>query len=257
MSDIDDTAEAADRYRAPALDKGLDILELLAIQPTGLTRSEIVRELGRSQSEIYRMLERLVARRYVTRLNGDRYALTMKLFLLAHRHPPHRRMVDRAQPAMDLFAGETRQSCHLVMPERGHGVVVAQASPHYHWEFRVRVGAELDLFDTASGLTLLAFQRPETRAETMAAWSVGDAAARLARVEPQLAAIREKGYFEGPSQQLLGVTDLSVPIMDPGHDAAAVITCPHMEHPDDTEQDRRSNVLEKLRALARTLSLAE
>ena len=33
----------ADRYRAPALDKGLDILELLAEQKDGLTRAEIGR----------------------------------------------------------------------------------------------------------------------------------------------------------------------------------------------------------------------
>ena len=51
-----------DRYRAPALDKGLDILELLASQAHGLTRAEIVKEMDRSASEIYRMLERLVAR---------------------------------------------------------------------------------------------------------------------------------------------------------------------------------------------------
>ena len=64
---------AEDRYRAPALDKGLDILELLARQPQGLTRAEIVKELDRNASEIYRMLERLVARQYVMRsLSGDR-----------------------------------------------------------------------------------------------------------------------------------------------------------------------------------------
>src|SRR5438477_4756401 len=76
-----DAKAAADQYRAPALDKGLDILELLSGAPAGLTRAEIVRELGRSQSEIYRMLERLVARHYVRRsLEGDRYSLSYKLF---------------------------------------------------------------------------------------------------------------------------------------------------------------------------------
>ncbi|WP_262054467.1 helix-turn-helix domain-containing protein, partial [Burkholderia thailandensis] len=54
--------EEVERYRAPALDKGLDILELLAEQKEGLTRTEITKELGRNASEIYRMLERLVAR---------------------------------------------------------------------------------------------------------------------------------------------------------------------------------------------------
>jgi hypothetical protein len=31
-------AQPADRYRAPALDKGLDILELLSTQAGGMTR---------------------------------------------------------------------------------------------------------------------------------------------------------------------------------------------------------------------------
>jgi hypothetical protein len=93
------------RYRAPALDKGLDILELLAGQPSGMTRAEIVKAMGRGPSEIYRMIERLVARRYLSRSpEGDRYLLTMKLFLLGSAHPPVRRLVAQAQPAMDAFA---------------------------------------------------------------------------------------------------------------------------------------------------------
>jgi len=79
--------ESTDRYRAPALDKGLDILELLAEQPQGLTRGEIVKAMGRGPSEIYRMLERLVARQFVTRsFEGDRYALSFKLFVLSQRY---------------------------------------------------------------------------------------------------------------------------------------------------------------------------
>src|SRR5258708_38322767 len=94
----------ADRYRAPALDKGLDILELLSQEPSGLTRSEIVRAMGRSPGEIYRMLARLVARDYVTRLVGDRYDPSMKLFALATRFPPISRLIAAADPRMAHFA---------------------------------------------------------------------------------------------------------------------------------------------------------
>lgn len=255
MQGTTESDEAADRYRAPALDKGLDILEILAEQPVGLTRAEIVKAMGRSPSEIYRMLERLVARHYVTRQNGDRYALSMKLFLLAHRHPPQRRLVAQAQPLMDLFATDTRQSCHLVLPDNGRAIVLAQASPGYHWEFRVRIGAELDLFDTASGLTLLAFQDPATRAETLAAWGVVQAEERLAAVTDHLARVRAAGHREGPSRQLVGVVDLSIPILGPSGDAAAVLTCPHIEHPGDTDADGRAVTLERLRTLASALSM--
>jgi DNA-binding CsgD family transcriptional regulator len=57
-------------YAAPALEKGLDILELLAKQAEGLTRREIAERLGRSVSEIFRMIEALTRRSYlVARFN--------------------------------------------------------------------------------------------------------------------------------------------------------------------------------------------
>lgn len=239
------------RYRAPALDKGLDILEVLAATADGLTRAELVRAMARSPSEIYRMLERLVARGYVLRTEGgDRYALSIKLFLLAHRHPPLRRLVSAAQPLMDTFARETGQSCHLVVPERRKAVVVANASPVATWEFRVRIGAELDLFGTGSGLTLLAFQN----GDALGPWGLSHAEVeRVRTIGPHLAAIRHAGYREGPSAQLSGVTDLSVPLLGPGGDAIAVLTCAFIHHPGEVRHDL-TLVKARLREITDSLS---
>lgn len=247
--------DETDRYRAPALDKGLDILEVLADQARGLTRAEIVKELGLSPSQIYRMLERLVARGYVTRIEGgDRYALTMKLYLLATRHPPLRRLVAQAQPLMDEFARSLHQSCHLVVPEQGTGIVVAQASPTGHWEFRARIGGQVDLFTTGSGLTLLAFQDPARIAETLGLWGVADGAARLARVASHLQRVREQGWRTEPSAHLVGVTDLSAPVPGPGGEAVGVLTCAFIEHPDDAGGPGCDAALAALVALAGQLS---
>ena len=87
--------EVEERYRAPALDKGLDILELLAETDEGLSQAEIAKALNRSPNEIYRMLDRLVRRGYIARTTTDRYELTLKLFALAHRHAPMRRLVSQ------------------------------------------------------------------------------------------------------------------------------------------------------------------
>lgn len=248
-----------ERYRAPALDKGLDILELLATQPYGMTRGEIVKAMGRGPSEIYRMLERLVARDYVSRsAEGDRYALTMKLFVLGSRHPPVRRLVARAQPLMDAFSRATRQSCHLVAPDRGTGVVVAQASAPANWEFRLRPGASLDLISTASGLTLLAFQTPEGRAEILAPRGGHGDDAALQAIDASLQKIRRSGYRVGASLQVVGVEDISVPIMAMSRGAVAVITCPYLQR---LEGDGGSGTdieatLSLLRDLATKLSIA-
>src|SRR5579864_3990527 len=55
------------RYTAPALDKGLDILELFASEPEGMAPSEVARRLGRTVGEIFRMLVCLQARGYISR----------------------------------------------------------------------------------------------------------------------------------------------------------------------------------------------
>ncbi|MCX8508209.1 MAG: IclR family transcriptional regulator [Rhodobacteraceae bacterium] len=250
-------ADPADRYRAPALDKGLDILELLSEQSDGLTRAEIVKSMGRSPSEIYRMLERLVARDYVVRsTGGDRYTLSMKMFVLANRHPPVRRIVAQALPLMDVFARDARQSCHLVVPDRGFAVVAAQASPPEVWEFRVRIGAQLGLLETGSGHTLLAFQNPLRRAETLALWGSADQEARLGRIHRELAQVRAQGYRMAESAQLKGVIDISVPIHDPEGDAIAVLTCPYLGRPAPEDSPDVNEVLSRLRVLSAQLSLS-
>jgi len=140
-----------ERYRAPALDKGLDSLELLARQPQGLTRSEIVKEMDRSASEIYRMLERLVARQYVMRnAGGDRYALSLKLFALANMHPPLSRLINQALPVMDEFARKAEQSCHMGVYDRGNVLIAAQINSPRGWSFSVQRGARVGLLDRKS-----------------------------------------------------------------------------------------------------------
>src|SRR4051812_44022445 len=99
-----------DRYKAPALDKGLEIIELLARTDGGLTQTEIAREIGRSASEFFRMLDRLVRRGYVARDRSDRYSLTLKLFGLAQQHAPLRRLASFSTPLMRDFARRSSQA---------------------------------------------------------------------------------------------------------------------------------------------------
>jgi len=221
------------RYRAPALDKGLDILELLSAEPSGLTRAEIVRSMDKSASEIYRMLERLVMRGYVTRSpEGDRYCLSLKLFCLATVYPPLQRLRSIAQPLMDSFAIETLQSVHLAALERDTAIVIAQASGPAHWEFRLRLGSQLDLFNTSSGATLLAFQDDVTLTDMLSHARDSGALSSQKQVsekQTEIAKIKKDGQRTSDSKQLIGVTDISVPVLDPQKNSIAVLTCPYIK----------------------------
>ncbi|MGU7770055.1 IclR family transcriptional regulator [Burkholderia sp. MR1-5-21] len=247
-----------DRYRAPALDKGLDILELLSEQKEGLTRTEITKELGRNASEIYRMLERLVARRYVMRsTGGDRYTLSLKLFALAHRHPPMNRFIGEALPQMQRFADAAEQSCHLTVYDHGNLLVIAQVDGPGPWGVSVRLGSRVGLADTASGRVMLAFQAADQRAHMLSEHRKvkGEAPLNEHELAQACHAIRETRFLRQESRQAFGVTDLSAPILGPSGHAIAVLTCPYMRRIDAHEAPSADVVVERLQRTAAMLSM--
>jgi DNA-binding IclR family transcriptional regulator len=222
------------RYRAPALEKGLDILELLADRPEGLAQSEIARALDRSVGEIFRMLACLVERGYLTiQRPSDRYVLSLKLFELAHRHAPLQHLIASALPLMRRLADRVHQSCHLAVVESGHGIVVAQVNAPGEIGFAVRTGTLIELLSTASGRVLLAFQ-PDLERERILTLEPGSRERRdfAARYEELLATIRTRGHEDMESTRIRGVHDLSFPVLDPRGCAVAALTMPFIERLD-------------------------
>jgi len=255
-----DTLAADERYRAPALDKGLDILELLATQPQGLTRAEIVKEMDRSANEIYRMLERLVARQYVMRnASGDRYALSLKLFALAHMHPPLSRLINQALPVMDEFARKAEQSCHMGVYDRGNVLISAQINSPRGWSFSVQRGARVGLLDTASGHVLLAFCDQGSYQRMRAEHTPVDGEVPISEeaLAAALTEVRARGYLERDSAQSFGVVDISYPILVPDNTAIATLTCPYIRRIDRHIGPELERVRGYLHQAAQALSLTQ
>lgn len=218
-----------DRYRAPALDKGLDMLELLAGVDGGLTQAEIAKRLGRSHNELYRMLDTLVRRGYVARIDGDRFSLTLKLFGLAQLHAPVRRLVSYATPLMRELAEVSRQANQLVVFDRGSAVVIAQQEAPGYWGISIRVGSHVSLFDTGSGHVLLAFRPHEERLMMVSEHLKSTESPELTpEFFARLDQIRDRGYEMMPSVQTAGVFNLSAPVLGPDGKAIAALTVPYI-----------------------------
>ena len=252
MTDSDDL----DRYRAPALDKGLDILELLAGEEEALSQAEIAKALGRSPNEHYRMLERLVRRGYVFRNASDRYELTLKLFGLAHFHRPIRRLASQASPLMSALALRAMQANHLAVYDRAGVTVIAQMDAPGYWGIAIRVGARVGLFNTGSGHVLLAFRSSEERAMMIAEQDTGDEEPPPPKdLEERLAQIRKRGYEVMPSQQTAGVYNLSAPVLGADSTALAALTCPYVTPLNRPKAPDIPKTIAMLMETAATLSL--
>jgi DNA-binding IclR family transcriptional regulator len=252
----DSTTEAESRsYSAPALEKGLDILETLCRSEHPLTQKDIAQRLGRSVNELYRMVACLVDRNYVTLVDETSYGITTKLFELAHINPPTHRLLLEATPIMQRLASELDQSCHLTVYGQGKQVVLCKVDTPSGMGFAVRAGAELDVLISASGRVLLAFQDDETRKLRIEE----SLQRRPAQADPQidtiLDSIRATGYESIPSVQVRGLYAISYPILDTQGRAIAALTVPYAERIDQTQRKSIPEVTERLGVAARALSV--
>jgi DNA-binding IclR family transcriptional regulator len=228
-SKSDDEQKEAASYATPALEKGLDILELLAHERDGLTKSEVARGLGRTVSEIFRMLLCLERRGYISQASGDRYVLSLRLFQLVQEHPPTERLLSEALPRMHLLVERLQQSCHLGVLEAGKVVILAQTNAPGSVGFYVKPGASVDLMEAATGQVILAHLPRESRLRELEEWRNATGGKISSDLGRHLERIRRRGYEKRASYQVRGVTNISYPIQDAEGRAVAAITVPFIQ----------------------------
>jgi DNA-binding IclR family transcriptional regulator len=248
---------AGPRYPVPALDKGLDVLELLAREARGLSLNEIAVALGRTSSELFRMVNGLARRGYIEQRDGERYTLTLKLFELAHRHKPIKSLTAAAAPLMDRLAHRSLQSCHLTVFHDGCVMVVGEVDSPERYAFGMKVGALVGLTDTASGYVLLAFQDEETRRAMLRVHqkAEGELDVDPAQLLKIIRKVERQGYAEVQSRQTRGVTNIAFPILGSPGRARAVLNIPYVERIDRKVTPSVAAIKDLLRETAAELSL--
>ncbi|WP_121115657.1 IclR family transcriptional regulator [Croceibacterium ferulae] len=214
-------------YSAPALEKGFDILELLADEQGGLTISEIAARLGRSISEVFRVIIVMERRLWLRKNPGnDRYSVTYRALDVAFRATPAQTLSQAAAPVMFDLAAATNQSCHLVVRAQDRGIVVHRQESPAAVGFAIRLGTSVDLAVSCSGHVLLAFAPAERRQQILIGLLGSGPALRSAL--KRLDTVRAQGFEMQPSARTNGVTDLSYPVFGFDGQLAAAMTIPFL-----------------------------
>ena len=230
-------------YTAPALEKGLDILELLSINENGLTQAEIASKLNKSVNEIYRMVSTLRSREYVDfDQDADLYRLSYKILNMTARFEPVNTLTTRAIPIMKEMTTKANQSIHLAIYTKGKILIIAQEDSPSSFNYHVSVGATFDLLETSSGRVILTFQKEKERKRRLERRKFYKKIEKTSKIpDSQLRKIESKfskntmqnisknGYELVKSLQIKGVTNISVPIFDYTENAIAALTIPFVD----------------------------
>lgn len=227
MADAGGKGAGGKDYAAPALEKGFDVIELLATVQTGLTISEIAQRLGRSISEIFRIIIVMERRGWLHKdAESDRYRVTYKLLDIAYRATPAHALAVVAVPVMHDLAHSANQSCHLVVRADSQGMVIQRQENSGPVGFGMRLGAVIDLAASCSGHVLLAFvddDRIDAIIEALPPSSI-----TAERLRERLRVVRDQGYELQPSARTAGVTDISYPVFGFDRRIVAALTVPFL-----------------------------
>ena len=217
------------RYRAPALEKGLDILEVLADSRLPLSQVELAQKLGRSQGELFRMLTCLEDRGYVGRESeSGRFKVTLRLYQLGHKQNAASLLRNAARVPMEWLTEQIGQACHLSVQSGSSLLILMERMPSQRVCLAVGEGSTFPLVETTSGRLLLSQLSPEevatfvTDDETCAQKSPLERKRILSAVR----GFRKNGYAVAKSSVTGGVTDIATTVGVRGTDTLAVLVVP-------------------------------
>lgn len=251
--------EEKSKYHVPALEKGLDILEYLSETAAPQSMADLARALGRSSSEIFRMLDCLEQRGYLLKDDTSRYQLSLKLYELAHTHSPIEQLLLIARDPMRELALQLRESVHIGILRNYHLFIAAQEESPEPVRISVEVGGKFPAIKTASGCLLLS-QLPEAQLDAFFETDpsyLGLTVKEQENFKRKLARVKKDGYLIESSLIAEGVQDISVLIGNARLGLNATLAVPRLKlkGTQDISTDILPVLQEKAEIITRKLGL--
>ena len=199
----------------------LDVLELLADRPQGLTFNEIREALGLPKSSAYALLQTMTARRFLWFDPSTRcYAVGLRTWQTGQSYSALSDLQQAALPHLRAAREALDETVQLAVLDGTDNVYVGTVDSEQKLALASRVGARLPAYATGLGKALLSgLDDDEVRRRfTGVAFhrftpaTIGD----VDRLVAELAGVRRRGYASDRGEYTAGVSCVAVPV----HDAA-------------------------------------
>ena len=143
---------------ANAVERTFSILELVAESAQGLSNSDISRRLKLPKSSASYILRVMEKRGYLSRADGGKYRLGLKIMSLSRGRLAHVDVREIAKPILENFLRQSRMSeAHLAVLDNGRAVYVEKVEAENSFiKMDIWVGHRLPVHTTAIGKILVA-----------------------------------------------------------------------------------------------------
>ncbi|MBF0277476.1 MAG: helix-turn-helix domain-containing protein [SAR324 cluster bacterium] len=204
-----------DKYRVLAVEKALEVLEYLSKRNHEISFTALCNELGKTTSEMFRVIETLAQRGYISKIEkSNSIKLTSKIFRLAQYHPPFRNLIEAASGPMAEYSQKMGLSCHISILENGNSLnLYAQEGANEHL-IHAKTGAYFPAIERNSGRTLISLLKESefyAFLENDPTFQAYDEIKKEKTIK-KLKSYRKKPYTITPSFVFPGVSTVVVPL---------------------------------------------
>jgi DNA-binding IclR family transcriptional regulator len=209
-------------------DRTLDIFELLASEPQGLTISELSDALGVARSSTHGLVRTLLARGYLIQNGGRRYHLGARLIQIGLNVVDRLELRSAARGPLEQLVAATHDTALLAVPADGDLLYVDKIlSDARDVRTDPRVSSRKPLQCSSLGKALLAALDDRSVAEVIGVLALEAATdysiTDRGRLMADLARTRARGYAIDEQEALLGVWCVGAPVRDhTGRSVAAI-----------------------------------
>ncbi|MDH2235744.1 IclR family transcriptional regulator [Pigmentiphaga sp. GD03639] len=233
------SAAPAPQIAIQVLERTMHLLDALARHPDPVSLKELAQATGLHPSTAHRILNDLVAGRYVDRVDSGMYSLGMRLLELGHLVKGRLNVRDAAITPMRMLHRLTGQTVNLSVRQGDEIVYIDRAYSERSGMQVVRaIGGRAPLHLTSTGkLFLSADDARLIRAYALRTGLQGhtsNSLTDLAKLERELDQVRAKGYARDNEELEMGVRCIAAGIHD---DTGKLIAGLSISAPADRMQD--------------------
>lgn len=228
MAKVGEKKTNYERYHVPNLKRGLEVFEMLAKNPDGMTLPEISKTSGYSRSSIFRILCTLEDCGYVVKKEDERtFRMSRKLAALGYAAFGESNIVEKGMDILRQMRDRLGETSMLgTMLDEGC-VMIEQAPGTYPFKFLGEIGMRIPFHASAPGKAMLAFL-PDSEVERKISkikfhkYNSNTIVDKKTFIK-EIGEVRKKGYAFDKGEEIDGVNCVGAPVFDAhGYPVAAI-----------------------------------
>jgi IclR family transcriptional regulator, KDG regulon repressor len=210
------STKTGNHVRLPAVDRAINLFELLANSENGLTLSDLSRRLNIPKSTTHYLIYTLATRGYVQEGPSGRYCLGFCFTKLANAHTAESELRKIATPYLRKLASKLNLTAALTVLRGAQSTVIGTVTSEQGEGGGAWIGRHIDLHCNAQGKALIAYLSDEELHRIFAGREFAPFTPKtilsLPALKVQLADVRAKGYAICDEEYFQGFRAVAAPV---------------------------------------------